>query len=75
MGKNRHDRHGGEIKGDTPDLTCDEQSFEILIMRHEHFLSCNIASQAEIWDPCIPLLNMCIKRSHTFAIIADYKGR
>ena len=60
MGKNRHDRHGDKIKGDTPDLTCDGRSFEILIirqafliMRHEH----------KIWDPCIPLpLYACIHR-------------
>ena len=50
MGKNRHDRHGGKIKGNTatrvPDLTCDGHSFEILIMRHQHFLSCDIATRA-----------------------------
>ena len=41
MGKNRH---GGEIKGDTPDLTCDRHSFEIsyhATLGHKH----------KIWDP------------------------
>ena len=46
MGKNRHD---GKINGDTPDLTCDGQSFEIsyhATMGHKHFLSCEIGTQA-----------------------------
>ena len=49
MGKNRHDRHGGKIKGDTPDLTCDGHGFEIsyhATLGHKHFLSCDIGTQA-----------------------------
>ena len=58
MGKNRHDRHGGEIKGDTAThpteratdtvlkfLSCDTSISYHATLRHKH----------KIWDPCIPL--------------------
>ena len=48
MGKNRHDRHGGKIKGDTAThpFLCDIGISYHVTLGHKHFLSCDIGTQA-----------------------------